>query len=172
VHDGRHLEQRAFVSGSMLPALEVEQVLLAFQAAAVAGEVTRGSDDAVAGHDDADRVASIGQADRPGGAGASDPLGELAVGPCFAVRDLPQSGPHGALKRGTDEIHRQVELGALAAEVLIQLPDHLGERGGVRLAERRFWRSVLLQVHVQTAELAVQRDQGERADGTVLHSVN
>jgi hypothetical protein len=90
----------------MLPALEVEQVLLALQAAAVTGQVTSGAHDAVAGHDDADRVASVGQADRPGGAGPSDPLGELAVGPRFAVRNLPQSGPHGALKRSTDEIHR------------------------------------------------------------------
>jgi hypothetical protein len=147
-------------------------VLLAFQAAAVAGEVTGGADDTVARHDDADRIASIGQTDRPGAAGASDPLGELAVGPRFAVRDLLQSGPHCALKRGADESHRQVELGTLAAEVLIQLPDHLGERGGVRLAEGRVWRPVSLQVHVQTAELAVQRDQGERADGTVLHGVN
>jgi hypothetical protein len=153
-------------------ALEVEQVLLAFQAAAVAGEVTRGSDDAVAGHDDADRVASVGQADRPGGAGASDPLGELAVGPCFAVRDLPQSGPHDALKRGADEIERQVELGALPTEILIQLPDHPGERSGVRLAERRFWRPVPLQVHIQAGEDAVERYQGKRTDWTVLHTVN
>jgi hypothetical protein len=73
----------------MLLALEVEQVPLALQTAAVAGEVTSGAHDAVTGHDDADRIATVGKADRPGSAGAPDPLGELTVGPCFAVRDLP-----------------------------------------------------------------------------------
>ena len=56
---------------------EVEQVLLRRQAAAVADEGAVGADDAVAGHDDADRVAAVGQAHGAGGVGLADPGGEL-----------------------------------------------------------------------------------------------
>src|SRR5512145_1148216 len=62
------------------PALEVEEEALALQAAAVAGEAAGRPDDPVAGHDDADRVAPVGQADSTRGTWAAEPLGELAVG--------------------------------------------------------------------------------------------
>src|ERR687885_407078 len=111
--------------------LEIDQVLLAVQAAAVAGEAARSAHDPVAGHDDADRVASIRQSNGPGGAGASNVLGELAVGQCLAVGNLSQGRPYGALEWGTGKSQGHVEIGSLPAEVLLQLLDRLRERGGI-----------------------------------------
>src|SRR3954470_9088658 len=62
------------------PALEVEQRALHGQAAAEAHELAVGADHPVAGHDDGDRVAPVGQPDGARGAGGADPTGDLAVG--------------------------------------------------------------------------------------------
>src|ERR1700761_4124067 len=54
------------------PALEVEQRPLHRQPAAEAHELAVGPDHAMAGHDDGDGVAAVGQTDRAGGRGAAD----------------------------------------------------------------------------------------------------
>lgn len=83
--------------------LEGEQLPLAFQPAAVPGQLTGGADDTVAGDDDADRVQAVGQADRPCRGGSSYPVGELATGDGRAARHVTQRGPHPSLERGAGE---------------------------------------------------------------------
>src|SRR5204862_290777 len=66
-----HLAQATTLPGQREHArLEVEQRALALETAAVAGEAPVGADDAMARHDDRDRVAAVGVAD---GARVEDP---------------------------------------------------------------------------------------------------
>src|SRR5215475_10284397 len=108
-----------------------EQPLFAVQAPAVAGERAVRADHPVAGHDDRDRVAPVGQ---PDGAGGDRRLtqrgGYLAVADRLAVRDPGELGPHGELERRAARRERQVERGALAREVLTQLRGHRTEPAG------------------------------------------
>src|SRR6478609_79140 len=91
------------------PALEVEQGLLALQAAAVAGQRAVGADHPVTGDDDRDRVAPVAGADDPRplprlDVGVEqrrvDPRGELAVALGLAVGDLEQRSPDRLLQGG------------------------------------------------------------------------
>ena len=81
-------------------ALVGEQPLFAMEAAAVAGERAVGADDAMAGHDDADRVRSVGKADGADGAGTADALGKLAVADGFGRGNFAQGSPDFALEGG------------------------------------------------------------------------
>jgi hypothetical protein len=146
-------------------------VLLAFQAATVAGEPTSRAHDAMAGHDDADRILAVGESHRPCSAGAPDPLGELTVGHRFAIRNIPQRSPHHALEGRATERHWHVEFSALSREILIELLDYRGERRGVRCTERLLQRAVSLPVHVETGEGAVGGYEGERTYGAVDHGM-
>jgi len=155
-------------------AFEVEQVPLAFDAAAVAGEASGGADDAMARDDDADRVAAVGQADRARRRGPADLLGELPVRDRLPIRDLPQGRPDAALERGPVQGERQVELGQLAREIGRELLGGgrerlVGRRHAHAEALRR--RTVALLVHVEAAQDAVVGDESERSDGTVQHRV-
>src|SRR4051794_38301764 len=112
------------------PSLVVQQRALGVQAAGVAGERAVRADHAVAGVDDRDRVAAVGAADRA--RDAAQLARELAVGGGLAMRDLAQPRPDGALELGAVLGQREVERGALAGEVLIELALHFGERAVVR----------------------------------------
>ena len=90
-------------------ALQGEQRDLAVHAAGVAGEGAAGADHAVAGHDDADRVAADRGTDRPGGLRLADARGDVAVGRGRAERDRPQLLPDRELEGGAGGVERQVE---------------------------------------------------------------
>src|SRR5690606_41115794 len=89
---------------------EVQQPLLALQAAAVAGEAAGGADDPVAGDDDAAGVAAVGEADGAGRLGAAEGVGEPSVGTGLAVGDARQRVPDAALERGAVRAQREGEL--------------------------------------------------------------
>src|SRR3954470_9490432 len=112
------------------PSLVVEQLALHIQAAGVAGELAGRADDAVAGDDDGDRVHGVRVADRAGD--AAELTRELAVGDGLAVGDLDERVPHALLERGAARRELQVELLAVAREVLVELGRHVGERAVVR----------------------------------------
>src|SRR5262245_47780315 len=57
-----------------------EQPPLPVEAAAVSRELSVGSDDAMTGDDDGDRVGAVGRADRADGRGLANPPGQFAVG--------------------------------------------------------------------------------------------
>ena len=61
------------------PAFVVEEPLLAFEAAGVAGEGAVGADDAVAGDEDGDGIGGVGPGDGPQGRGAADGAGDVGV---------------------------------------------------------------------------------------------
>ncbi len=102
-------------------------------------------------------------------------LGELAVRPGLAERDLAQRGPDALLERRAVQLQRQVEAVATAVEVLLQLPGHLGERllgrPGQPLAEGGLLRPVPLRLHVEADQPVALGDQGERAVRAVDHGV-
>jgi len=108
----------------------VEQPALAGQAAAVAGERAVGADHAVAGDDDADRVAAVGQAHGAGGCGTAELLGERAVRRGGAVGNCLQRLPHLLVEGRADRGEPQVERGASAGEVFAELRDRR-EQGAV-----------------------------------------
>src|SRR4051795_3982961 len=91
--------------------LDLEQGLLALDAAGVAGQRAVGTDHAVARDDDRDRVAAVGQADGArGGVGLAEPPRDLAVRRGVAVADREQLAPDRALELAAGRVERQVEL--------------------------------------------------------------
>ena len=97
----------------------------------------------MARHDDADRIVTVGQADGTRCVGGAQLGGDLSVRTGLAIGDRQQRGPHPALERRPDQVQLQVELGALPAEVLLELLDGVGERVlSVALVEDRrgVWR--------------------------------
>ena len=91
VVSGKLRSQRTFM---------LEQPLLARQAAAVAGQRAVRADDAMAGHDDADRVLAVGQARRAHRLGLADAPRQLGVADGLAAPDLAQRPPDALLERG------------------------------------------------------------------------
>src|SRR5690242_2127057 len=106
-----------------------EQPALALDAAAIAGQCPVRSDDAVAGDDDADGVVPIGVAYGADRCGASDPLGERAIGDGLAAGDLAQRPPHAFLERRAPGRYRQgIDGVQLAGEISADRP---AEAGGI-----------------------------------------
>src|ERR1700727_2430093 len=103
----------------------VEQEALTLEASGVTGQVATRADHAMARDDDRDRIASVGQADCPRGRRPLELARELSVRGGGAVGDLEQAPPD-ALEEGTPAAHlqRDVELEALAGEVLLELVAH------------------------------------------------
>src|SRR3954451_5800596 len=149
------------------PGLEVEQVPLAVQPAAVAGEAAVRADDPVAGHDDRDRVAAVGGADRPRPVRAPDLPGDLAVAARLAVRDRGQRLPHAAQERRAVQREGEGELVALAREVLVEL----GAGRGEGLVGPLPVRADAERGHVQAAEVGLVAGEQELADGAGMSGV-
>src|SRR6185436_11130122 len=101
-------------------ALEVEQRLLALQAAAVAGERPVRPDHAVAGHDDGQGVAADRRRDAADDVGPPDGARDLAVRGGLAVRDVEQGAPDGEVEGARAQVEGEVlERAALAGEVRV-----------------------------------------------------
>src|SRR5437763_6185259 len=92
--------QRSFIaSAAGALGLEAKKRRLALEAARIAGEGTRAADDAMARHDDRDRVAADGGADGPARRGHAERAGDVAVAARRARGDLQEGLPHFALER-------------------------------------------------------------------------
>src|SRR6478609_3945270 len=103
-----------------------EQPGLGLDATAEAGQRAVGADDAMAGHDDADRVLAVGSADGAGLVRVPEPARLLAVADRLPVGDGAQRLPRPQLEVGAVRVERQVEVRAGSGEVLAELV-----RGGV-----------------------------------------
>src|ERR1035438_1915983 len=101
-------------------ALQVKQLALDVEAAAISTQRPSGCDDAVAGNNDGDGIPIVGHADRAEGLRVSDGAGDIAVAASLAVGDCEERLPAGELKCGSAEIERHREFVALAAEVLVE----------------------------------------------------
>src|SRR3954452_25018223 len=144
------------------PALEVEQRALHRQAAAEADELAVGADHPVAGHDDGDRVAPVGQPDGARGPGRPDAPGDLAVGRGLAVGDLAQGGPYALLEGVAVGLQRELEARPLAGEVRAQLCDGRGQRRVLEALRPG------LRVQLQRDQRAAARLKTERADRALI----
>lgn len=117
------------VSGALvLTVLEPQQLDLAFEAARITGQGAVAADDAVARHDDRNRVQADRCANRAGGRRAADRHGDLAVAAQHAGFDLEQRAPHLALERRAVQVEPQVEVLQPAGEILRQLPCSVGQQ--------------------------------------------
>src|SRR3954451_19819775 len=142
------------------PSLVVEQLALHFQATCVARQLAGGADDPVARDDDGDRVDGVRVPDRAGD--AAELARELAVGDGLAVGDLDERVPHALLELGAARRELQVELLAVAREVLVELGRHVGERAVVRPGLGVEAVSVGVQAR-QAALVALDEDRADRA---------
>lgn len=114
--------------------LQSQQKRLALHAAAVAGQPPACAEDAVAGDDDGNRVAPVGEAHRPRRAGAAEASGEVAVGAGCAVGDGAEGVPDSRLERGSDGGEGQSEVGQRTREVGGELSAGFRERRGMVVA--------------------------------------
>src|SRR5258707_4295438 len=110
-----------------LSPLVLEQPALAVEASPVSDERALRPDHAMAGNDDRERVAAVGETGGTGRARTADARRELTVGAGLRVRDGSQRPPHTALKLAPGDLQGKLELRALAGEVLLELQAWLGE---------------------------------------------
>src|SRR4051794_38852264 len=139
--------------------LELEQGALHLDPARVAGERAVGADDAVARHDDRDRVQRVRAADGAARRGPADPRRDLGVRRGLAVRDRANLVPHAPLELRAGEPELEVELGALAREVLLELDRGGRQRRGVALGSHRIAEAEPREREVVTLE----RQSADRA---------
>jgi len=76
-------------------------------------------EDAVTGDEDRNGIVAIGLADRPGAAAGHSRNVEIGLG--RSVRNRAQRLPHSLLIEASGRSERQIELGQLLVEVLVQL---------------------------------------------------
>src|SRR5216684_8153163 len=118
-------------------ALQAQEEPLARQAARVTGELAALADDAVAGHDHAQRVASDGRADVFGQYLTAQLAGKVAVGDGVPVRDAVNQVPDAAGEFIAARVEGEVEALPPAGEVLGELAFSLVEPSRAAAAEGR-----------------------------------
>src|SRR5512136_1971134 len=96
--------------------LQIEQLTLDVETAAVTAQRAARCDHPVAGHDDGDWIPVVRHADGPVGVRMADGLSNVAVAAGLAVWNFEQRAPTRELKLGSAEIERKGELAALARE--------------------------------------------------------
>ncbi len=97
--------------------LQSQQRLLAFQSPGIAGHLPLSPDDAMAGHDDAPRIAGDGGPDGAAGLRLAQAIGNLAVALAPAEGDGLQPPPDRLLKRRSEWGEFQVEVASLTGQV-------------------------------------------------------
>src|SRR5690242_13912884 len=108
---------------SPLRALGGEELLFAGEAPAVAGERAVLANDAVAWHDDGDRVGGAGASDGANGFGLAERAGDLRVGARAAARDALQLSPNTTLECGGLQIERKLDVRRAALDALENFRD-------------------------------------------------
>ena len=98
-----------------------QELALDVQPAAESGHRPIRPDHPVAGYNDGNRVASIGQAHGPDGPRIVEFAGDVAIAPSGAERDGGKLLPDLFLKRRALGIELEFETGALVGEILAQL---------------------------------------------------
>jgi hypothetical protein len=100
------------------PASFVSQELrLDFKPAGKASQRAICANNAMTGHDDRQRILTIGGADCADRLGGADALGQIEITPGLPVGDLPQRPPDLLLKFGSSRLERKIELISCAGEI-------------------------------------------------------
>ena len=102
-------------------AFEFEQQAFGFESSGKAGEVVVGTDDAVAGDEDADAIGSDGLRHSSDAFGCVNAQGDVFVGTGLAIGDLEECVPYSSLEVGAYGMQGDAEGAALAGEVFIEL---------------------------------------------------
>ena len=133
--------------------LQVKQLALDVESAAIAAQRSSGGDDAMAGNNDGDRIPIVGHADSAEGMWVSDGAGDIAVAASLAVGDREERLPAGKLKRGSAEVERHRKFATLAAKVLFEFAN-VGRKLLFGLAKLKS-----LGVHLHHARFKLQAHQ-------------
>jgi len=140
-----------------------EQPALALDAAAVAGETAVGADDAMARHDDPDRVVTVRESNRARCVRRTDATRQFAIRRGGAELHIEQRAPHGALKVRTARRQRQIEVAQFAHEVRIELLYDRLEWPRIAFPFLLHFARVLLRLHVQAGQRLAVADQQQFA---------
>jgi hypothetical protein len=91
---------------------------LAIDASTVTGQRTVRADHSMTGHDNANGIRTVCQSHGSHRLRYANLPGQLSVADRFSARDVPESAPHGTLKRGTGRFYRQIiERGKVACKI-------------------------------------------------------
>ena len=115
--------------------LQVEQLALYVEAAAVTAQRAAGRDHAVAGDDNGDGIPVVRHADGTVGMRVADGLSDVAVATGLAVWNFEQRMPARELELGSSKIERQRELATLAGKVFVEFSE-IGRKGCFGLMQR------------------------------------
>ena len=151
--------------------LQLQQRPLALQAARVPGQLPVRADHPVARHHDAQPVAGVGHPHLLRQRGVAELAGQLAVAAGLPVRDRRHQGPHLPVERFAVQIEVQLEGGALAGEILAELPHRLGEFRWRAAAQPPGPRPVALAGEIHPGQGAVVADQRQLAQRRVHYRV-
>src|SRR5439155_21339558 len=113
------------------------------------------------------RVARVSMTDGAGDGGQADAASELEVRPRFTERDRAERLPDAELERGPAGVEVEIERGARAGEVLVDLTMDLGEKGVIFDPRAVGGDAVALALHEDAGETAAARVEEKRADGAV-----
>lgn len=105
-------------------ALQLEEPTLGLEARTEAAEAATTGDNAVAGQDDGDGIASQGLGYSTHGGGLTQALGQLKVAQCLPVGYTGELCPHRPLEGCPHWGKRQIEVLATPREVVRQLLPH------------------------------------------------
>ncbi len=149
-------------------AFDPQQMLLALEAAGIAGQRAVAANHPMAGHKDRYRIAADGSAHRPHRRRRADLPSQFTIGAGAAAPDGSQRRPDLLLKRRPAQCKRHVEFDRLAAEIPIQQRRH-PHRDRIVVATRAQGlqrRLVLLPIEIQPGQrtgIEGQRDRAKRA---------
>jgi hypothetical protein len=107
----------ALIAGS----LQLQQISFDLKATAVPAQRAIRRNHPMAGNHDRYGIAIVGHAYCSKAPGLPDSTRDVAIAPGLSVRDSEESPPAGQLKVGPAQIQGEIELAALAGQVLVQL---------------------------------------------------
>ena len=152
----------------------IEEPAFAWESSAVAVEGSVGGDDAMARHDDADAVLTIGESDGACAAWIVESGRELPVGDGFSERDINERVPDFGLPLRSGTVEGDRESRELAFEVSVELVLELIEERVIALDHLRIKRgfefgllrlSTLGGAHLEQADAAVGGRGTQGAEG-------
>src|SRR5262249_37476409 len=108
--------------------------------------------------------APVRGADGARSAGRADLGGELAIAPGFAKRNALQRFPHFQLKRRALRLELQIERGALAGEVFVELMACLVDDGVAPVLRVRRRAAVARLLEIEADQRLIVADEREDAD--------
>ncbi len=144
--------ERRIIAHDKMPLLMLQEPLFTIDSPRIARQLSVSSNHPVTGHDDRDRVASVGGTDGARSGRLSQSLGQGAVGDGFAKGDLAQELPDLLLKgsalRSEGEVKGLPQVGEVLVKLFLRLVEQFRLGGFAPLL--RLFGKVLLPFQVES----------------------